>query len=190
MGCGGAKCGQVPCRCHHRFTVLSPTEFTRTFARNLTPCVDAVRDLATCLGTRPYQVLMIKTRWTGGERGVGLEELVSETYVLPTPKVDNLNAVNTVLENIGSQEQGSFSISRVSARYTEDELCGREPGGIDIGADENFYWEVRLLQPDGLGPRRRFIINAAPHLDLINNQWIVRLIRVVADRERVGEIHH
>jgi hypothetical protein len=162
----------------------------RTLTRTLTPCVDAIRDLSTCLGARPYQVLMVRTRWSGGERGVGLEELVSETYVLPTPKIENLTAINTVLETIGSQEQGFLSITQISARYTEDELCGREAGGVAIGEDENFYWEVRLLQSDGYGWRRRFIVNAAPYLDMLNNQWNVKLIRVVADRERTSEVHH
>lgn len=190
MGCGGFKCGQQPCQCRQEFTELSQADLSRTLARALVPCVDAVRDLYTCLGVRPYEVAMIRTRWSSGRRGVGVEEVVEERKILPTPLVPSLNALDTVVEAIGEQEMGEITVSQISARYTEDELLGRRPGGEESEPGEDFFWEVRLLTDDGMGWRRRFLPHSAPHLDFLKFQWTINLLRAVADRARSGETRH
>lgn len=186
-GCGGSHCGFKPCRCGGSFTDLSGMQIDQTLVRSLVPCVDAIRDIYTCFGARAYEVVLVHTKWTGGERGVGQEEVVSEEKILPTPKVSSLAELDTVLEAIGEQEMGSLRISEISGRFTEAFLTGRRDGR-PIPDDENFYWEVRFLGVDGSVTRRRFSPDSAPNYEPLKFQWVIVLTRTVQDRTDDGQV--
>jgi len=188
------SCGHSPCQCEARFTDLSVTDLHHTLAHELIPVVDEIRDINAQLGIRPYEVSMIKTRWSGGERGVGVEEVVECRKIMPYPKVSTLNALDTVVQAVGEQEMGQIRVTEISARYSENELLGKQADGSDVPADQDFYWEVRLLAMDGRGWRRKFTVSAAPSLIMANGngslEWQVTLMRAIADRTREGETRH
>lgn len=135
-----------------------------------------------------YEVALIRTRWTGGERGVGVEEVTSDVAVLPTPKISDLSGLQAQNYSVGMLEVGTLTVSEISPRYSEDELVGNYAGGAAIPLDENFYWEVRSqASPGEMGERRRFTCVSAPGLDPLRFQWTIHLVRAQQDRSRSGE---
>ena len=150
-------------------------------------CLDELRQLASDLGARPYRVFWIKTRWSGGKRGRGVETVFSEEEVLPTPKVDQLSSIQLQLLDVGTDEQGALSISEISPRYSENQLRGLNDDGTAVPENETFSWEIRFSRggPD-LKRRRRFIIQGVPSYNATGLQWTVRLIRAGTDREPDG----
>lgn len=182
-------CACDPCSCcATNFTnPLAPGyDVARTLARSLIPCVDQIRDLYTCFGTRSETVVLVRTRWSGGEQGVGVEEVISETVLLPIPRVAPGSSYDRNLQSVGIVEQGTLKVDQISARYTQDELQGYGPGGTRIPDDQQFYWEVRVLQ-GASEQRRRFQVSGTPALDAISLQWSVRLARAQGDRGRAGD---
>lgn len=162
-------------------------DIRKTLVASLVPCVDHIRDLYTSLGARVYEVALIHTRWTGGERGVGSEEVISDVPLLPTPRVSDLSAVQYQTYSLGGVEQGAINVSEISPRYTEDELMGRLPQGGEIPLDQNFYWELRVpVSPGESGERRRFVPVSIPGLDPLRFQWMITLVRAQQDRSRSG----
>jgi len=163
-----------------------PCGFTRVSAlsnslvQSLTPCVDKIRDLYTCLGARVYEVAIVKTRWSGGERGVGVEQVVSEELILPTPRISDLTSLSASTQAIGQEEFGSIEVSQISPRYTEDFLAGREEGGAELPSDMNVYWEIRIPGSE----RRRFVLNSPPNLSPLKFEWTVRLEKAFENRAR------
>lgn len=184
MSCVG--CGHSPCRCNQRFTQLRGAAVNRTLIAQLIPCVDSVRDLYTKFGARPYTVTLVWTRWSDGARGEGIEEVVREEPLLPTPLVE-LGGVNREVEPVGLAEVGGVDVSEISARFTEDYLLGRCEDGSDIAPDESFYWEIALVRPDGLATRRRFYPTGVPELHPTKFQWTVKLTKTAEDRTRSGD---
>lgn len=183
------SCGFSACRCcGGRFTSLETFDIRHTLVRSLVPCVDSIRDLYTCLGARVYEVSLVRTRWSGGERGVGVEEVISDEPILPTPKVGDLSGLTYQTYSLGSEEAGTLQVSEVSARYGEDYLMGRYPEGIETPLDENFYWEIRIpVAPNESGERRRFFPTAVANLTPLRFQWTVTLVRAYQDRSRSGD---
>lgn len=183
------SCGFAPCRCcGGRFTSLESFDIRRTLVRSLVPCVDQIRDLYTCLGARVYEVSLVRTRWSGGERGVGVEEVILDEPILPTPKIGDLSAMSYQTYSIGSEEVGTLTVSEISARYSEDTLMGRGDGGTEIPTDENFYWEVRIpTSPNISGERRRFVPTSVPNLEPLRFMWTINLARAHQDRSRSGD---
>lgn len=179
-------CKATPCCCNAAFTELSAINVDKTLVASLVPCVDGIRDLYTCLGARAYTVSMVRARWSGGERGVGVEEIVEETPILPTPKVENFLALTQDARPMGTEEVGVVRVSEISARYTEDQLSGTEDDGTPGDPDELFYWEIVIPQPNGMPIRRRFTVEAAPELEPLRFQWTVLLARTYEDRSRRG----
>jgi hypothetical protein len=155
---------------------------------SLTPCVDAIRDINTQIGARPYQVMLVWTRWSGGDRGVGVEEAIREELILPTPKLADMASLSRDLSSVGVDEVGSVRISEISARYTEDYLVGRCDDGSAIAEDQNFYWEIRFPRADGCGMRRRFVPKSAPSLEATKFQWTISLLKASEDRMRSGDV--
>jgi len=183
--CG--TCGFTPCKCcDGDFTVLDPSNIQKTLVASLTGCVDSIRDIYTCLGARTYTVSMIRTRWSGGSRGVGVEEVLEETMILPTPKISTLTALSTEQLSIGEEEIGAMQLSEVSARFTEDDLTGISMDGTPIPNDQNFYYEVQFPQPDGSAKRRRYSPDSAPNYDPLKFQWELSLVKIYEDRTRAG----
>lgn len=173
-------------------------EFTRvedvvgtTLIDSLGGVVDCVRDLYTTLGLRTYEVSLVWTRWTGGERGVGNEFVVQVLPLLPTPKLSDLSSLELQLKEIGSNEQGTLTVTELSSRYTEDLLLGRAGplvSGEAIPPDVNFFWEVFLPSKRGEGIRRRFTPASAPSKRPDSFDWEIRLMQQDEARQRDGRL--
>lgn len=176
--------GQAP------YTVLDDAGFRRTLGQRLIPTIDRLRDLNTTFGLRPYTVRLIRTRWSDGVRGMGLESL-QEGYpiaLLPTPRITDLDQVVEVVNPVGVDEVGSILLSEVSGQYTEDDLRGWVRG-MPPDQDEQFYYEVefRNIAEAAPGQRRRFIADGAPMWQPEKFQWIVKLAKAYGDRQRNGD---
>lgn len=188
MACSGCGYSPCTCACGGGFTQLSGAALGRTLLASLVPCIDKIRDIHTQFGARPYQVMLVWTQWSGGARGVGIEETTREEALLPTPLVSELTSVSFDMQAVGMNEGGSLRISEISARYTEDYLSGRDEAGDDIADDVSFYWEVTFMQKCGPGIRRRFRLSAAPSLNSTKFEWTAPLVKVDEDRTRSGEV--
>lgn len=177
-----AQCNQpVNTGCHCGFTKIG--ELSNPLVASLTPCVDAIRNLYTCLGARVYEVVVVKTRWSGGKRGVGVEQVISEDVILPTPQIGDLKALSSSTYAVGNAETGDLVVDQISPRYTEDFLSGREPNGKGLPPDVNIYWEIRIPGSE----RRRFTLSSAPSKTPLNFDWSVRLTKAFEDRARNGD---
>lgn len=187
MGCcGGMLCDHDPCDCGDEgFTELDSETVQRTLLSSLVGCVDCVRDLYTQFGARDYEVALVRTAWTGGARGRGVEEVIGEVKLLPTPLISALTELDNVLTSIGQQETGGVRVSQISARYTEELLTGKSPTGQPIPKDQNFYYEIR--DAGGAGRRRRFTVDSPPDKDPLKFEWVINLTRAVKDRTRSGD---
>lgn len=171
-----------------QFTVLSGEDLKCTLARKLIPVVDRIRDLNTQFGLRPYIVRIIRTRWSGGQRGDGVENVVYEAPILPTPLISDLSGLTEIVQPVGLDEVGAIVVSEVSGSYTEDYLLGRGSAGESIPADEQFYYEIEFPRPGNQpGERRRFFPRSAPTYQPARFQWTVTLERSHEDRSRSGE---
>ncbi len=168
------------------FTQLNG-DISQTVIASLTPCVDKIRDLYTQLGARPYHVNLVHTQWSGGERGVGVEEVIDECPILPTPRVADLSAVNKQLLSVGLEEAGDIRVSEISPRFTEDQLMGISEDGTPVPGDQNFYWEIFFPRADGPGVRRRFTPKAVPNYNPTRFQWWIDLVKAYEDRTRQGD---
>lgn len=178
-------CSQSACACCGRdFTVLKGPQIDHTVIASLTPCVDQIRDIYTQFGARPYTVSLIWTRWSGGQRGIGVEEVAELEQILPTPKIGPLTAIDTNVSPVGTEELGNIRLSEISPRYTEDRLNGISSDGTQTPEDQNFYYEVVYLRADGPGVRRRFTPSGTPSYDPLKFQWVVNLSKQYDDRAR------
>lgn len=172
-----------------KFTTLSPAQFAQSLARRLIPVADSLRDLRVRFGLRPYRVRVMRTRWTGGQRGIGEEVVSAEMEILPTPLVQDLSALAEVVEPVGLLEVGSVSISEVSGRYTEEQLRGLDIDGTPPAADEQVWYEIEFPRSDGQkGERRRFFLGSTPNYAAARFEWTFRLDRSHEGRSRAGEL--
>jgi len=184
--CG--SCGFKACKCCDApFTVIDGGSIANTLIGSLTGCVDQIRDIKTCLGARAYTVSMIWTRWSGGERGIGVEDVIREEMILPTPKVSSLTALAVEQLSVGVEEIGVIRITEISPRYTEDELSGYIDGRA-VPDDENFYYEVIYAQKVGDSRRRRYVMDTAPNYTPLQFQWEISLVKAFEDRTRAGDV--
>jgi hypothetical protein len=161
-----------------------------TLARTLVPVADSLRDLFTTFGLRPYVVNIVRTRWSSGKRGVGVEVVQPNPIaLLPTPLLTDMSAVTEVNTPIGLDEFGEVLVQQISGRYTDDFLRGLDRDGRPPEPDEQVYYEVEFPPPcEGReGQRRRFVIKGAPMYFAGRFQWHVRLERARQDRARSGD---
>lgn len=156
----------------------------------LVPVADVLRGLLTTFGLRPYVVRLMRTRWSSGERGVGVETIIESTILEPTPKIADLTGVAAISTPAGLSEQGEVILSRISGRYTEEQLRGMAPSGLPVEASDSFFYEVEFPRPSDGRPseRRRFTLSSAPYYDPFGLQWRVQLRRQRDDRERNGDL--
>lgn len=168
----------------NQFAIVSAQSIAASLTSRLIPCVDSVRNLNTVLGAYSYSVWLVRTAWSGGERGEGVEEVFSEEPVLPTPCVGPRTALEETIQSIGRDEVGTLVVTEISLSYTQDCLLGSGPGGVPCPRDQNFYWEIRFPQPDGTTVRRRFLPRSVPTANSTDVQWVVNLIRASDDRSR------
>lgn len=172
-----------------KLSTLADYQFDATIVSKLNGVADRLRDLKTKpFGARPYQVSLIWTQWSGGYRGAGTEQVFRRIDILPTPQIENLNALLSTLQSVGVDEVGTVSVTEISPqRYTEDVLVGLLAGdGSPIPEDLNFYWEIHFPRPGTPGVRRRFVPRSAPSLDATRFQWTIQLLRASQDRTRSG----
>ncbi len=172
-----------------RYTTLNGLDLSRTLARRLISTVDGLRDLATRFGLRPYEVHMVRTKWTGGERGVGQEFVVFDEPILPTPLILGLDGVTRIVQPVGLDEIGACQVTEISGRYAEGFLTGNDSDGNPLDPDVQYYFEVVFPTPgtvsDG-APRRRFYASSVPTYNASGFQWRVTLQRSHSDRRNDG----
>lgn len=173
------------------FPQLTGDEYARTVLGGcVIGAVDCARNVATLIGARPYQVRLVWTRWTGGERGTGQEEVLRVCPITPTPLVVGIKNMDQTIKNVGELEEGDVTVVEISARYTEEELRGQSPNGESTPADQNFYWEI-VFPRVGVAPLyRRFSLAGAPEYDAAEEdaiQWKVGLTKSNENRERNGD---
>lgn len=170
------------------FTKATAALVSGSLGSKLARVADKVRDLNTRLGFRQYSVRVVRTRWTGGRRSVGVEEVVSELDILPTPLVVDLGTLAEVVTPFGTNESGAVQVQEISHRYTEEMLLGVDPVGRQPGPDEQVYWEIQWIRPDGRpAERRRMQISAAPSYAATKFQWMLTLSQANENRNRDGE---
>lgn len=155
---------------------MDANAWRKTLIANLTPCIDSVRELNADYGLRPFRVFLVKTRWTGGARGRGVETVVSEEEILPMPKVETLASINMVMMTVGTDENGDVRISEISLKYDENKLMGRGPGGEPLDNAESFRWELQNIAR-GESWRRSFVVRGVPDFKPGQMQCTVVLAR-------------
>lgn len=150
--------------------------YRSTLIASLVPCIDEIRGLNTDLGLRPYRVFLVKSRFSGTNRGRGAEQIVSELEILPAPKVEPFTGLSLIMMTVGTDETGDVRLSEVSMKYDENQLLGRGPRGEALGANETFYWELQNIAK-GESWRRKFIVKGIPTLDPGKMMWSLVLGR-------------
>lgn len=186
--CGGTSAPGCACALR-QFTRIDPNKLTGSLIGSLSCLADDIRDLNTQFGARVYEVHLIHTQWSGGQRGLGVQNVLSDVLLLPTPRVSSLEGVTTELFGIGSSEKGGLSVTEISPRYDEYTLRGWM-NGAPPGPDTQFFYEIYFPQPAGrpVGPRRRFTLTGIPEYRPLEFQWRVALTKANADREPDGEM--
>jgi hypothetical protein len=187
MSCCGS-CGFSTCRCGGSFTTIPDAKVDKTLFASLACVADQLRDIETQLGARDEQVRLVWVRWSGGERGYGVEEVIREELLTPPPTVSDYSEQRLDLQAIGTEELGKLKVTDISARYEEDFLMGRGESGEDIPKDQSFYWELRSAQANGLGRRRRYVPSSPPNYNPYAFGWSIKLLRASEDRTRDGEV--
>jgi hypothetical protein len=161
----------------------------RSLGQRLVPVADRLRALLTDFGLRPYTVSIVRTRWTGGRRGVGEEVVVEEIRLRPTPAIADMTGVSAIASPAGLAEQGEILLSKISGTMTEEQLRGISSDGTAIDADEQFFYEIHFPRVDGSpGERRRFFPTSAPYYNAGGLQWQVQLRKQNAERQRGGDV--
>jgi hypothetical protein len=199
--CGSASCGGCGPPYHvvtgglgvhenplNRQNIAGVTELCGSLAFTLRPVVDMIRDLYTTFGLRPYKVSLVRTSWSGGRRGLGVELVVSSRVILPTPLISDMTSLAEIVTPVGLDEFGSVLLSQVSGTFTEDQLRGHIFDGDPVPFDQQFYYEVEFppaCEGDE-GERRRFTIKGAPMYFADRFQWNITLERQRSDRTRQG----
>lgn len=190
-GCGGTSPCGAPCPPGPReqaFCVPSPEQFAHSLARALVGPADKLRNLLTVTGMRAYAVRLVRVRWSGGARGIGETAVVGTPMpILPTPLLLTLDGVSRIVSAIGVDEQGSALLTEVSGCYSEEQLRGMSDDGTPTPPDENFFYEIEFLRPDGQpGAKRRFSLSGVPEYVPDQFGWRLRLERAQGDRTRAG----
>jgi hypothetical protein len=173
-----------------RFTDPSALDLSQTLGQDLIDVADDLRDLFTEFGLRPYEVRVVRERWTGGRRGIGTPIVVREVHLLPTPRLASLEGLQNIVSSVGQVEEGNLLLSEISGRFTEDDLRGMVDDGAAIDEAEEFYFEVKFpaRREGGVGAqRRRFYPASAPAYQADAFQWVVVLVRQRGDRRRNGD---
>lgn len=171
----------------NRFTKLDAISFKETLARDLSvDLVDDLRDLCTVFGLRPFAVRVVRTRWSGGQRGMGQEYVDLARDILPTPKVEGMGNIDESVEGGGMIEVGQLTIKRIATRYTEEQLRGWGDDSAPPPDDADVFWEIEFLGKTGRTFKRRFVISGTPSYGTFG--WTVSLVRAHNDRDLRGEL--
>jgi hypothetical protein len=165
-----------------------PTAMTlrNTLAQKLIKPVDAIRNIATVLGARPYKIRIVRVRWSTGTRGEGVGEALSAMDLLPTPKMSGLGAVKEIVNPIGLDEAGELEVTQISGTFSENDLRGYDSDGAPPADGDEVFYEIEFPQMDGQpGLKRRFLLSGAPEYLASACQWKITLNRAHDDRARL-----
>lgn len=185
--CGCAP--TTPCSCGTpTFTYQTGQSLAGSLAQQLIGVADTLRDLSTQFGLRPYNISIIVTAWSGGFRGEGVESVVSETRLLPTPKLSTLDSLSEIINSVGTDENGLVAISQISGSYSEYQLLGLGPQGEPVEQNQQVFYEVEYPRANGPGERRRFTPRSAPTYEADKFQWTIRLEKAVGNRDAAGDV--
>lgn len=171
---------------------LTPAQAKATIAQRLAPVADNVRQIATTLGARPYRVFLVWTKWTGEERGEGVEQEARRIEILPTPRIQNLDSVSYSLMHAGTLPVGSIRVDLISgATFSADILSGNYvPVAHEDFIPEPFEFFYEVVE-DGRGDdpatRSRFRLLSFPFRRATKVDWTVTLERVSLDRNRYAQ---
>lgn len=147
--------------------------------------VDDLRQMYTDFGLRPYRLFSIVTNWTGGAKGRGDQVIKTETELLPTPLITNVDSLRGDLKSGGNTERGGVRVSEISPRFTEDDI--REIFHLQpLPAGHEAFLEMRVDGRDGNTIRRRFTIQGAPWRRADRFDWTIRLLEQDPMRSRRG----
>jgi hypothetical protein len=152
----------------------------RNLMQSLGPTVDRIRQIRTNLGCSPYRVFLVHWRWPG-KVGLNKPTEISRIEILPTPKVSDMNGTSYMLAAFGNTEGGGIFLSKISTKFSEDDLTGKTPDLRDLvrtntGAyNVEFFYEVHLNQR-GSKPRR-YSPSGVPNLNRTGLHWHLNLIK-------------
>lgn len=173
---------------------LTPSEARNSLANRLARVADRGRAIDARLGNRPYQVFLCWTRWSGDERGEGLEEVVCRIPIVPTPVVADLTSIALSPFGAGVLPVGSVRVTEVSVTYSLETLMGRVvPNRREdqVPHPYDFFYEVvedgRHQACDGPPARPRFRLLSSPFLDAPKQQWVLVLERQSGDMGKDGK---
>jgi hypothetical protein len=142
----------------------------QTLVDRLTPVADRIRGiLHPRFGTRPYSVVIVILRWSGGKRGQGEPTVGREIPLAPTPKVTGIGGLDASLHPIGRDEEGDIELSEMSLSLAES-MVSPYTGPSPLPADEEWFYEVRWNS----GKRRRFAPIGVPERDVNQMGWRLR----------------
>ena len=152
-----------------------------TLGESMGPALDEICQIATDLGIRPYRVFLVHWAWPK-TKGIGAPVEISRREILPTPKVADMNGIPFSLAAVGLTEMGGIMLSKVSQRFSEDDLTGRTPDLRDpahpvtsLGNVEFFYEVVEARRTDPPTKPRRFVPSGVPMLYRAGMEWRLAL---------------
>jgi hypothetical protein len=152
----------------------------RSLADSLGPTVDRIRQLRTDMGLAPYRVFLVHWRWPS-KRGLGRPVEIARDEVLPNPKISDMTGTLIGVAAFGATEGGGLFVSKISTKYSENDLLGRTPDLVDSvrpktsASNVEFFWEVQLAR--GGSKPRRYIPQGVPMLDRSGIQWKISVIK-------------
>lgn len=103
---------------------------------DLIPVVDQARQFIADTGFRVHSINAVKLDWSStGGIGIGTP-VITRVPITPTPKVLKYTT-EQIIESGGAITDADFNVSKISARYTLEELNG----GI-LPKYIEFFWEI------------------------------------------------
>lgn len=170
---------------------LRPDEVRSSLMSGLQPSIDAIRQIPTDLGLRPYRVFLIHVEWTGVRVGDGQPIELSRREILPTPRIRDMASTSEVLSSFGRVEEGGIVVDRITAKFSEDDLLGKTPDLLDPAVPRSgarngqFFWEVQENRPGFPATLpRSYVPASAPTLMRGGLQWRVVLNKLMVNRSR------
>jgi hypothetical protein len=179
---------EQPLPAQDNYTRIRGVLMDLTLSQSLVTAVDGVRDIATQLGVRPYEVKRVRTSWSGGEIGLGQETEIDSELILPTPLLENISTLEEMVQAVGTDEHGSIRVKEISGRFEEDWFLGRDALGNPAPPNMSVFFEVEFRRLDGRpGRRRRFVLENLPVWVADDVMWQMELRRSRQDRSRITE---
>lgn len=170
---------------------LTRLEAKRSLAHRLSPRVDRLRQFATKFGLRSKRVFLVWTRYTGEERGEGIERELARKEILPTPKVSDLTSITLSPYAAGILPVGSLRVEKISAAFSAEMLLGKvapvTEEGHPIRDPYDFFYEIVEDERVSSEPARmKFRLLGQPTRVEGSVSWSIILDRIDEDRSPAG----